>query len=146
MKRKRLDSDSPETHLVVFDEGDEVMESLASLAVDLDIDGAALSGIGAFSEATVAYFNAETRSYEEIEIREQVELLALIGNLGRLEGTGEPKAHVHVVLGRPDGTTRGGHLIRAVVRPTLELFVTVPGAPITRVEGEGPLALIDCER
>lgn len=37
---------------------------------------------------------------------------------------GKPKLHAHAVVGRADGTTRGGHLIEAHVRPTLELIVT----------------------
>jgi predicted DNA-binding protein with PD1-like motif len=31
--------------------------------------------------------------------------------------------HIHVVLGRPDGTTRGGHLLEAHVCPTLEVVL-----------------------
>lgn len=31
--------------------------------------------------------------------------------------------HAHVVLGTSDGTTRGGHLLEARVRPTLEVIV-----------------------
>ena len=30
------------------------------------------------------------------------------------------KLHSHVVLGRRDGSTIGGHLVRATVRPTFE--------------------------
>jgi predicted DNA-binding protein with PD1-like motif len=32
--------------------------------------------------------------------------------------------HVHAVLGLPDGTTRGGHLLEGQVFPTLEDVVT----------------------
>jgi hypothetical protein len=35
---------------------------------------------------------------------------------------------MHVVLGLNDGSTRGGHLLEATVRPTLE--VTVVEAPV----------------
>ena len=34
---------------------------------------------------------------------------------------GKPSLHVHVVLGLSDGTTRGGHLLEGLVRPTLEV-------------------------
>ena len=37
---------------------------------------------------------------------------------------GKPKVHVHVVVGRSDGTTRGGHLLEGHVRPTLEVILT----------------------
>jgi hypothetical protein len=34
------------------------------------------------------------------------------------------KIHAHVVVGKPDATAHGGHLIEAHVRPTLEVMVT----------------------
>jgi hypothetical protein len=46
-----------------------------------------------------------------------VELLSLIGDIA--EDGGEPKVHAHVIVGRSDGTAHGGHLQKAVVRPTL---------------------------
>ena len=32
--------------------------------------------------------------------------------------------HAHVVVGRPDGSTRGGHLMQAHVWPTLEVVLS----------------------
>jgi uncharacterized protein len=37
---------------------------------------------------------------------------------------GKPKLHAHAVLGRRDGSTVGGHLLEAHVRPTLEVLLT----------------------
>ena len=36
----------------------------------------------------------------------------------------QPKVHAHAVLGRRDGSTVGGHLLDARVRPTLEVLLT----------------------
>ena len=35
-----------------------------------------------------------------------------------------PMVHARVVVGRSDGTTAGGHLLEASVRPTCEVFLT----------------------
>jgi predicted DNA-binding protein with PD1-like motif len=35
----------------------------------------------------------------------------------------EPRLHAHVVVGKSDGTAYGGHLLRARVRPTLEVLL-----------------------
>ncbi|CCF82969.1 conserved hypothetical protein [Nitrolancea hollandica Lb] len=48
-------------------------------------------------------------------------MLSLVGNITLDQG--EPKIHAHVVVGRPDGTTLGGHILEAHIRPTLEVFV-----------------------
>ena len=50
----------------------------------------------------------------------------LIGDVAESDG-GQPSLHVHAVLGLSNGSTRGGHLLEAIVRPTLE--VTVSEAP-----------------
>ena len=55
-------------------------------------------------------------------MREQLEVLSLIGDVALENGL--PKVHAHVVVGRSDGSTRGGHLLEAHVRPTLEVIVT----------------------
>jgi hypothetical protein len=37
---------------------------------------------------------------------------------------GNPTLHIHAVLGKSDGSTVGGHLLAAEVRPTLEVILT----------------------
>ena len=59
---------------------------------------------------------------------------------------GNASLHVHVVLGLSDGTTRGGHLLEARVRPTLE--VVLIGTPVHLRRKKKPdlgIALIDLE-
>ena len=56
---------------------------------------------------------------------------------------GEPKVHAHVVLGRSDGSTRGGHLLEAHVRPTLEVMLVESPAHLNKQhDPESGLALI----
>ena len=45
---------------------------------------------------------------------------------------GEPALHVHVVIGRADGSAMGGHLLAAHVRPTLEVVITESPAHLCR--------------
>ncbi|MER9301190.1 DUF296 domain-containing protein, partial [Mesorhizobium sp. M0621] len=69
--------------------------------------------------------NAKT--YRKIPIDEQCEVLSAIGDVA-LGDNGKPSLHVHAVLGLSDGTTRGGHLLDGIVRPTLEItLVEAPG-------------------
>jgi predicted DNA-binding protein with PD1-like motif len=62
---------------------------------------------------------------------EQVEVLSLLGDIG-VEESGKPALHLHAVLGRRDGSTVGGHLLEAHVRPTLEVVVTESPAHLRR--------------
>ena len=56
---------------------------------------------------------------------------------------GETQVHAHVVLGRRDGTTKGGHLLDAHVRPTLKVILAEsPEHLLRRWNEEVGLALI----
>ena len=49
-----------------------------------------------------------------------------------------------MIVGSPDGTTHGGHVLDAFVSPTLEVMVTVdPTAMQKRFDPETDLTLID---
>jgi uncharacterized protein len=55
-----------------------------------------------------------------------------------------PRIHVHVVLGKSDGTAHGGHLIKAIVRPTLEVIIIESPKYLKRqFDKESGLPLID---
>jgi len=141
MRAKVLDDVSARTWALVFDAGDEVVSTLAQFASLHQLSAARFTAIGAFSEATLGYFDAEKKTYEKIPVREQVEVLSLIGDVA-LDG-GQPKIHAHVVVGKRDGSAHGGHLLTARVRPTLEVMLVESPARLARVyDPDSGLALI----
>ena len=111
------------TFAAVLETGDEPVECLLALAREQSLEAAAITGIGAFSEAVLAYFDWETKAYVKRSFSEQLEVASLIGDIG-IDEAGAPALHVHLVLGRRDYSALAGHLISARVRPTLELIVT----------------------
>lgn len=132
MIRKLLSqADGRRAFALVLETGDDPMSCLAGFAREERITGASITGIGAFSEATLAYFDWEQKEYREIPVREQCEVASLIGDIG-VEDEDRPAVHVHLVLGRRDGSAVAGHLLRARVRPTLELVVTESPAHLCR--------------
>ncbi|MEJ7669660.1 MAG: PPC domain-containing DNA-binding protein [Casimicrobiaceae bacterium] len=142
MKTKLLSNETKKTWAVILETGEEVMACVSAFAKQQKLQGSRLTGIGAFERAVLGYFVWEKREYKRIAIDEQVELLSLIGDIA-LGENGEPKLHAHVVLGRSDGSTLGGHLLEAYVRPTLELMIVE--APVhlrRRFDPDSGLALI----
>lgn len=132
------------TFALVFQKGDEVMSELTAFARANRLRASRLSGIGAFSDVVLGYFDRNKMDYERIKIDEQVEVLSFIGNVALKDG--EPHVHAHVTLGRSDGSGCGGHLFEAHVFPTLELSLTdSPSHLIKRADEETGLALIDPE-
>ncbi|SKA03602.1 PPC domain-containing DNA-binding protein [Consotaella salsifontis] len=135
------EADGQRTFVVVLDHGDEVMASLKEVADREKLSAAQITGIGAFSDAVLAYFDWETKEYEHIPVEEQVEVASLVGDIALADG--KPALHIHLVLGRRDGSALAGHLEKAHVRPTLELVVTESPAHLRKEkDAESGLALI----
>jgi predicted DNA-binding protein with PD1-like motif len=131
-----------QTIALIFETGDEVMKSLLGFAGEKQLTGSHFTAIGAFQSATLGYFDWDRKDYLRIPIEEQVEVVALIGDVA-LGPKGEPKVHAHVVLGKRNGTALAGHLLEARVRPTLELILTESPAHLKRMhDAKTGLALI----
>lgn len=141
MRSKLLSERDGRVFAVVFETGEDPMRGLMSFARERKLAASGFTAIGAFSRATLGYFNWERKDYDRIAVDDQVEVLALLGDV-TLEGE-EHKLHAHVVLGMRDGAARGGHLLAATVRPTLEVVLSeTPGHLCRRHDPESGLALI----
>lgn len=143
MKVKQLHAaDGQRVFAVILETGEAVMECLQRFAEAERLTAAQITGIGAFSEAGLRYFDWERKEYLPIPVKEQVEVASLIGDVA-VSPEGKPALHVHLVLGRRDGTALAGHLAEARVRPTLELIVTESPAHLHKaLDPESGLALI----
>jgi predicted DNA-binding protein with PD1-like motif len=123
MRSKLLErSNGQRTFALVFDIGDEVAAGLLEFATAQRLRGRHLTAIGALQDVVLGYWDWNTKQYRRIPLREQVEVVSLLGNIA-LGPEGAPKIHAHIVVGRSDGTAHGGHLLEAHVRPTLEAII-----------------------
>ncbi|MDG4797171.1 PPC domain-containing DNA-binding protein [Micromonospora sp. WMMD1082] len=128
--------------VVAVDKGEEAVAVVNEVAKGAGVRGARVTAVGGFHRAEVGYFDRQARDYLRIPVPEQVEVLSLLGDIA--EDQGEPALHVHAVLGRRDGTTVGGHLLRGEVWPTLEVIITEVGGNLTkRFDPETGLALLN---
>lgn len=144
MQAKRINDNNPETYAVVFDPGDEVIAGLTYFAEEQALNAGRLTAVGAFERATLGYFDTDQKTYLRIPVEEQVEVLSMLGDITR-EG-GKRTVHTHVVLGKRDGSTIGGHILEANVRPTLEVIIEDYPHYLRRRHDEATgLALIDLQ-
>lgn len=146
MKSKSINSaEIADVRVVVLDSGEEAFATLQSFAREAGITAASLTAIGAFERATVGWFDFARRTYKKIEVNEQCEVLSAIGDIA-VADDGKASLHVHVVLGLSDGSTRGGHLLEGIVRPTLEIVLTeTPATLRRRLRPDLGIALIDAD-
>jgi uncharacterized protein len=132
------------TFALVFSTGDQAMSVLKAFAKEQCLAASHFTAIGAFQDVTLGYFDWEKKDYIKIPVHEQVEVLSLVGDVTISDS--KPNIHAHVVLGKRDGSTCGGHLIEAQVRPTLEVILTESPAHLERrFDKEVGLALISID-
>jgi predicted DNA-binding protein with PD1-like motif len=142
MRSKLLAEGTERTFAVIFEAGDEVVSGLKTFAKEHRPRSAHFTAIGAFSDVVLAYFDVTVKQYRKIPLMEQVEVLTLAGDIA-WEDDSEAVIHAHVVVGRSDGSTRGGHLMEAHVRPTLELILSeLPEHLARKFDPASGLALI----
>lgn len=130
MKFKLLNDNAIKTYAVILHENDKVEECLKEFAHNEKITSAQFSAIGAFKSVTVGFFDLSKKDYTPIEFDEQVEVLNMSGDITMYNH--EPVVHIHVVVGKKDGTAHGGHLLTATVRPTLEIILNESPSYLSR--------------
>lgn len=146
MKGKLVSADDGvKTHVVVLETGEEAFEALTQYVNEAGIAAASITAIGAFERATLAFYVYETRSYKEISVDEASEVLSLLGDVA-VTDDGKAGLHLHAVLGLADGSARGGHFLKGIVRPTLEVILTeTPACLRRRKRDDLGIALIDLQ-
>ena len=141
VKTKLIHDDGEKTFAVVFDKGDEVAGGLLAFAKEKNLSASHFTAVGAFERVTLGFFERASRDYKRITIDEQVEVLALVGDVA--SGGDGPVVHAHVVVGKADGTAHGGHLLEGHVWPTLEVILVESPRHLRRtLDRETGLALI----
>ena len=134
--------DQTKQYAVIFYEGDEAFSGLLEFAEKYHVTSAHFTAVGAVNGATLGWFDPQRKMYKKIRIEGQHEVIGMSGDIALYKG--KPAVHTHLVVGSPDGTTQGGHLLDATVSPTLEVMVTVdPKAMQKRLDPATDLTLID---
>ena len=123
-------SNGEKTYAVIFGKGDEVLSGLTEFAERQKLTAGHFTAIGALKSARFGWFDPARQAYRDIPIDQQVELIALIGDVGLVNGA--PQIHAHCTVGFPDGAVRGGHLLQAFAWPTLEVFFTSYPTALTK--------------
>ncbi len=117
-------------YILRVDAGEEVFAQLKNFAEAHQISSAYFSGIGACSQAQLSYFNLHSRQYQTHLFGEDMEIVALTGNVSLLNG--EVALHAHAVLAKADFTCLGGHVMSLTISATCEIFLVKLAEPMHR--------------
>ena len=131
MKSRTVREGDERTFVLILDQGEEAFATITGFANRERVVAASITAIGAFSNASVGWFDLAAKKYRPIEVAEQCEVLSLMGDLAEGDD-GKASLHLHAVLGLQDGTCRGGHFLSGIVRPTLEVTVMETAVKLRR--------------
>jgi predicted DNA-binding protein with PD1-like motif len=131
------------TFVLALDSGEEAFGEIAEFATRASLKAASLTALGAFERATVGWFDLQKKEYRPVAVDEQCEGLSLLGDIA-VGDDGKASLHMHAVLGLQDGSVRGGHFLKGIVRPTLEVTIVETPAHLRRRKRPAlGIALID---
>ena len=102
--------------------GEIVHVAILAIARREKLRTARVEAIGTLRKAKIAYYNRNTRKYEEHTYSENMEVTSMLGNITMMDK--KPFLHLHANLGRKDMRVVGGHLVSGEVHPFLEVVIT----------------------
>ncbi len=127
-----------QTNRVIFarmEPGEDVHETIETVAAEYGIKSGQVSLIGAISGATLGYFHIKANEYRDFTIDEDVEVVSCIGNISTLNG--KSMVHAHMIVADETGKCYGGHLMPGCrVSVTIELVIIETAEELTRVRDE----------
>ena len=122
------------TVIARFDRGEEILDSLRSVAEKENIRLASVSALGAVDDFTVGVYKVDEQKYYSNSFSGWFEIVSLTGTISTMNG--EYYAHLHMSAGNDRGEVFGGHLNRARISATCELVITVIDGTVERQKDE----------
>jgi len=110
-----------------LDPDEELFQSLTDFAKNTGIRSAGFRVIGSAKEVVLSWYDSREKRYEDTTISDELEVLAVSGNLGTLENA--IAIHAHGCVGDRNLNVKGGHIKKLVVAATCEVdLVLIEGA------------------
>jgi uncharacterized protein len=126
MEYKRFNN----TIVARLDRGEEILTEIEKIAKAENIKLAKVSAIGAVNDFTVGVYDVDKKEYKANSFTGDFELLSLLGNINTMNG--KYYCHLHMSAGNEKGEVFGGHLNRAVISVTCEMFIDIIDGTVDR--------------
>ena len=108
--------------ILKLNRGEEIIETLNSFFESEGISAGFFYGLGGVSNPEIAFYELERKEYVTTTYRGLFEVSNITGNLSQLDG--KLALHVHITIAGSDLVAKAGHLTRAWVAGTLEIYFT----------------------
>jgi predicted DNA-binding protein with PD1-like motif len=121
---------SDNTYVLVLNKGEEVLSSIIELCQKENITAGSITGIGATNYLEASFYDTDEKKYYTKKYEEDLEILALNGNITMVDNL--PNAHLHILVSDVQGRALGGHLSKAIISVTCEIFIHALNTTLNR--------------
>ena len=118
------------TIIARIDKGEEILEKLMEICEKEEVKLANVNALGAVNHFKVGLFDVEEKKYYSEEYNDDFEIVSLTGSISTMDG--ELYNHIHMSAGSRDNKVYGGHLNKAIVGATCEMFIHIIDGEIDR--------------
>lgn len=117
-----------------IDKGEEILDSIKTIALKENIKLANINALGAVSEFTVGVFKTDEKKYYSNNFKGYYEIVSLTGTINTMNN--EYYSHLHMSAGDETGKVFGGHLNEAIVSATCEMVINIIDGRVDRYFAE----------
>jgi len=127
--------ETPQGFFLRLSIGEPLHDTLVQFCAERGITAGHFTAIGAVRSLKLAYYHLDRKEYATRAFPGDLEVVSCTGNIALLEG--RPFLHVHGLFSDAEYRPYAGHVVRAEVSATLEVFLTpFPGGGIRRAFDE----------
>ncbi|MBI4253329.1 DNA-binding protein [Candidatus Uhrbacteria bacterium] len=130
---KRILSDG-ERSVLRFDEGEEVITGVIKFCNEAQIKAGSFIAVGACQQVILSYYDLERKVYEDHDIKKEMEIVCVHGNIGTVNGS--VIIHAHGSFSDRQLEVKGGHIKKLIISATAEVILTKLSGEIQRLLDE----------
>jgi predicted DNA-binding protein with PD1-like motif len=123
-----------DTIIARIDRGEDIVEKVKEIALKENIRLANVNALGAVGHITVGLYKVAEKRYYANEFDGEMEIVSLTGSINTMDG--EFYSHLHIACADQSGSVVGGHLNKAIVSATCEMFIKVIDGTVDRYKDE----------
>lgn len=117
-----------------IDRNEEILSCLKEIALKENIKLANLNAIGAVKEVEIGAYEVSSKEYFKNKYEGEFEIVSLTGSINTMND--EYYSHLHIAFAGKDNKVLGGHLNKAVISATCEMFIYIIDDSVDRKKDE----------
>lgn len=117
-----------------IDKDEEILTSIKEVALKENIKLANINALGAIKEVEIGAYIVKDKEYIKNKYLGEFEITSLTGSINSMNE--EYYSHLHISFAGSDNKVIGGHLTKAVVSATCEMFIYIINDKVDRIKDE----------